>query len=97
MEWRYACQYAARLTAHGHADWRIPTRAELDVLFWHRLEIGSFRAPGLWPRKGGHRGGWYWSSTTADHDGVVWRQHFTAGKQEPHPAFLLSAVRCVRG
>jgi hypothetical protein len=32
-EWRKAMDHAAGLDAHGHKDWRVPTTAELKVLF----------------------------------------------------------------
>jgi len=37
-----ARKYAAKLVAHGHDDWRVPTRAELRVLFENKAAIGGF-------------------------------------------------------
>lgn len=31
MRWKEAMDYAARLDAHGHKDWRVPTKGELKV------------------------------------------------------------------
>src|SRR5437762_1894389 len=56
-----ARKYAAELEANGHKDWRVPTKAELKVLFNNRAAIGGFDASGLNP------GGWYWSSTEHGH------------------------------
>jgi hypothetical protein len=33
MKWKQAMEYAAKLDAHGHQDWRAPTKGELNVLF----------------------------------------------------------------
>src|SRR5262249_41064456 len=33
MKWQEASDYAKGLNAHGHNDWRLPTRGELNVLF----------------------------------------------------------------
>jgi hypothetical protein len=33
MTFNEAKKYAARLDAHGHKDWHVPTKAELNVLF----------------------------------------------------------------
>jgi hypothetical protein len=38
MQWREARDYAARLDAHGHDDWRLPSKAELNELFTTALE-----------------------------------------------------------
>ena len=32
IKWKQAIEYAAKLDAHGHNDWRAPTKGELDVL-----------------------------------------------------------------
>src|SRR5438270_12306526 len=47
-----ARRYAAKLDAHGHADWRIPSKRELNVLFNNRAVIGGREEPDSW----------YWSS-----------------------------------
>src|SRR5689334_12641709 len=36
MTWEEAMKYAARLDAHGHRDWRVPTKAELNLLWENR-------------------------------------------------------------
>src|SRR5215469_1416613 len=45
--------HAAMLTVHGHRDWRVPTKNELNVLFNNRAAIGGFNVSGSTP-------GWYW-------------------------------------
>ena len=36
-----AQEYAAKLDAHRHQDWRVPTNGELDVFFQNREAIGG--------------------------------------------------------
>jgi len=55
-----AQKYAAKLDAHGHQDWRMPSKSELNVLFNNRAAIGGFDVSGSDPA------GWYWSSSQAD-------------------------------
>ena len=45
------------LDAHGRQDWRMPTKAELNMLFRNRAAIGGFDTTGSYPA------GWYWSSS----------------------------------
>lgn len=40
------------LVAHGHSDWYLPARSELQRLYDNQLAIGNFVT------------GWYWSSTS---------------------------------
>ena len=44
-----AQKYAARFDAHGHADWRVPTKSELNVLYNNRAAIGGFDISGSDP------------------------------------------------
>src|SRR5260370_42302873 len=74
MTFNEAKEYAARLDAHGHHDWRVPTKGELNVLFRNRAAIGGFDESGSNPA------GWYWSSTQDD-DLSVWAQRFRGGEQ----------------
>src|SRR5271163_4912245 len=55
MTFNEATEYAAKLDAHGHKDWRVPTKAELNVLFNNRAAIGGFDISGSTPA------GRYWS------------------------------------
>jgi hypothetical protein len=86
-----AQEYAAKLNARGHLDWRVPTTGELNVLYHNRAFIGGFEESGSDP------GGWYWSSSQYDYN-TAWAQLFRDGHQ-----FCLnlkdtdSSVRCVRG
>jgi hypothetical protein len=86
----HARQYAAQLTAHGHRDWRLPTKAELRVLFMNRAAIGGFNLTGLGPS-----GSSYWSSSqNSKFDS--WSQRFRDGAEFDIYIGFHSNVRCVR-
>jgi hypothetical protein len=89
MQFNQARDYAARLDAHGHKDWRIPTKAELNVLFNNRAAIGGFDISGSYPA------GWYWSASPNLKWGA-WDQRFSDGYQSPNNKNNHSSVRCVR-
>lgn len=58
-----AAKYAKKLNgkkALGHDDWRVPTKAELDMLFQNR-EKGALK--GTFDFTGSYPFGWYWWST----------------------------------
>ena len=84
-----AVAFAANLRAHGHRDWRVPTKAELNLLFEHHHAIGGFDTSGSDP------GSWYWSSTTRND--TWWMQRFSDGKQSNYASHYQSSLRCVRG
>lgn len=83
-----ARDYATAFDAHGHKDWRVPTRSELNVLFENRAAIGGFKVSGSYPA------GWYWSSSRYDPD--TWAQRFSDGDQRLNYRCLASSLRCVR-
>jgi hypothetical protein len=71
-----ARKYADRLDAHGHQDWRMPTKGELNVLWENRNEgalKGTFNVTGSGPA------GWYGSSR--EDGGSAWGQRFSDGAQ----------------
>jgi len=82
-------KYATQLDAHGHKDWRVPTKAELNVLFNNRAAIGGFNVTGS------HPAGWYWSASSDD-IWTAWGQRFSDGDQFYNGKDGHSAVRCVR-
>jgi hypothetical protein len=91
MKWERARKYAAKLEAHGHKDWRLPSKAELDLLFNNRAAIGGFDTSGSYPA--GH----YWSSAE-DSKYDAWLQRFSDGQWYYHDTKHLGlSVRCVRG
>jgi hypothetical protein len=84
-----AADYAAKLDAHGHKDWRLPTKGELNVLFTNRAAIGGFNVSGSNPA------GWYWFATPGD-KWDAWCQRFSDGYQYPIIKNDHSSVRLVR-
>jgi hypothetical protein len=89
MKFNEAQEYATKLDAHGHKDWRVPTKAELNVLFNNRAAIGGFNVTGSGPA------GWYWSASS-DYRWGAWGQRFSDGCQLDDGKDHHSAVRCVR-
>ena len=84
-----AQKYAAKLDAHGHHDWRVPTKSELNVLFQNCAAIGGFDESGSYPA------GWYWSSSQSN-DSYAWDQRFSDGNQYNGGKVGDSSLRCVR-
>jgi hypothetical protein len=85
-----AAKYAKGLDAHGHTDWRVPTKAELNVLFQNCSAIGGFNTTGSSPA------GWYWSSLRNVYE-CASAQRFSNGLQFNFLNHNHSALRCVRG
>lgn len=83
MNFDEATAYAAALDAHGHRDWRLPTRAELHLLRENRNAIGGFGK------------GWYWSSTPS-RKMAIWAENFAVGKAYTFTRDACMPVRCVR-
>jgi hypothetical protein len=81
--------YAKTLDAHGHLDWRVPTKGELNVLFQNRAAIGGFN------ETGSSTTGWYWSSTPKSNS-LAWVQRFSDGDQYTSDKSNDSALRLVR-
>src|ERR1700733_10948638 len=75
MNFNEAQKYAAKLDAHGHNDWRVPTKTELNVLFNNRAAIGRFDISGSNPA------GWYWSASPY-YRWTAWGQRFSDGCQD---------------
>jgi len=89
MTFNEAKEYAAKLDAHSHHDWHVPTKNELNVLFNNRAAIGGFDVTGSYPA------GWYWSASP-HFIWHAWGQRFSDGSQLDHLKGSHSAVRCVR-
>lgn len=90
MKWKEAMQYAANLDAHGHRDWKLPSKTELDMLFENRAKIGGFNETGSIPA------GYYWSSSENALNNA-WYQRFSGGFQFNVNKNNGLSVRCVRG
>jgi hypothetical protein len=91
MKWKQAMEYAAKLDAHGHKDWRAPTKGELNVLYNSRAAIDGFS-------ESGSDAGWYWSSSH-DFNLGAWGQRFFDfdGYQDALNDSYAASLRCVRG
>ena len=90
MRWKAAMEYAAKLDAHGHDDWRVPTKSELNVMFNNRAAIGGFDISGSDPA------GWYGSSSQHNYGLNAWDQRFSDGHQYGLNKHFVSSLRCVR-
>ena len=87
-----AARYAANLDVHGHRDFHVPSKDELNVLWENRNKgklAGTFNETGSAPA------GWYWSSTL-DYFGIAWAQRFSDGTQDNDDRNFYSSLRCVR-
>ena len=89
MKFNEAQKYAAKLDAHNHKDWRVPTQAELNVLFNNRAAIGGFNVSGSSPA------GWYWSATPNTKWGARC-QRFSDGAPNSFNKGIRLSVRLVR-
>ena len=87
-----AVKYAAGLDAHGHNDWRIPSKDELNVLCQQYWIIGKFDT-----RRSNGMEGWYWSSAPGAFADYGCAQRFSTGYQEAaYSKDCFAHVRCVR-
>jgi hypothetical protein len=89
MTFNEAADYAAKLDAHGHRDWHVPTKSELNVLFDNRVSIAGFNVTGS------GSAAWYWSSTASGDIGA-WCQRLSDGLQEGGYRTDTISLRCVR-
>jgi hypothetical protein len=89
MTFEKAAMYAKDMDAHGHKDWRVPTKGELNVLFNNRTAIGGFNVTGSGPA------GWYWSSSR-NLSNDAWAQRFSDGTQYTSLRHDNSSLRLVR-
>jgi hypothetical protein len=92
LKWKDAMEYGARLDANGHHDWRVPTKAELSVLYENR-DKGALK--GTFNVTGALTSGWYLSSTK--HEYGTWGQDFSNGFQFWIRDGRDLSFRCVRG
>ena len=89
MTFNKAQEYAAKLDAHGLKDWRMPTDAELKLLYDNRAAIAGFNVTGSYPA------GWYWSDAESNAwDG--WGRRFSDGCHSTYSKDRGSTVRCLR-
>lgn len=84
-----AARHCDNLTAHGHSDWYLPARNELNVLYTNHVAIGGFNVTGSFGD------GWYWSSSEVANISSH-MQRFDDGFRGPVDKIAGLAVRCVR-
>lgn len=93
MRWQRAMEYAATLDAHGHNDWRLPARSELEMLSRNRSLVGGFN------ESASGAAAVYWSSTeNPAFDDAAWSLRFCEGHHGyGHLKRFEASVRLVRG
>ncbi len=77
----------------GHDDWRMPTAAELNVLY---LNCKKGKLKKTFNRNGGGFGDWYWCCQASGQDNA-WRKRFSDGQWNSSWKHIDSRVRLVRG
>lgn len=77
------------LDRHGHQDWYLPARQELDVLYTNMTAINANATESL-------NTSYYWSSTEDDNVNGAWSQRFDTGGQFLTNKTFNADVRCVR-
>ncbi|MDR0940879.1 MAG: DUF1566 domain-containing protein [Bacteroidales bacterium] len=86
MTFRSANELCAALELGGFSNWRLPTKAELAILYKERATIGNFET---------RSNPWYWSSTS-DKGKDHWVQNFSNGVQNDGDNEDTYRYRCVR-
>jgi hypothetical protein len=89
MKFDEAKAYAAGLDAHERKDWRLPSQAELQVLFVNHAAIGGFNVGGS------TLAGCYWSAKPYN-EWAAWSQRFSDGAPCANVKPTALSVRCVR-
>ncbi|MBU0489417.1 MAG: DUF1566 domain-containing protein [Bacteroidetes bacterium] len=80
----YAANLCDTLTDLGFANWYMPSKDELNMMFVNRDLIGNFATTSS-----------YWSSTESD-AGYAWLQDFSSGIQQVDDKSNQWLVRCIR-
>jgi hypothetical protein len=82
-----AAQYCSELVVNGYSDWFLPSKNELDQIYWQL----AFKDPSKFLGTGYG----YWSSTEFDEE-KAWGQGFSAGVQGRIEKFDIFLVRAIR-
>ena len=90
--WYLGKDYCHNSQAHGHDDWRVPSRSERNVLFENRAK-GNLK--GTFNETGSNPAGWYLSSYTYAKE--QWPQNFSDGEEDFARLIYPASLRCVRG
>lgn len=83
-DWSTATQMCANSRVGGFSDWRLPTLAELSLMYTHRTEIGGFKSA------------YYWSSSRSSSSNYYWAYVFSSGIQNDMYSSNKYYVRAVR-
>ena len=92
MDFNAAAKYATGLEVGGKKGFRVPSKAELNVLFQNR-EKGALK--GTFNLAGSDPASWYWSGTPYTFN-LAYCQRFSDGLQSYGLRDGVSSVRCVR-
>jgi len=80
-----AAKLCANLSVHGHDDWYLPAKDELNVLYTNRAAIGGFDTSGSWYR-----------ASTESGSNYAAIQRFSTGGQVDNIKSNSFLIRCVR-
>ena len=81
----YAANICAIYVGGGFADWYLPSKYELNLLYSRRSRVGGFASVN------------YWSSSEANYgEGFAWCQNFDNGNQHLDPKAFKYGVRAIR-
>ncbi|MCL2469856.1 MAG: DUF1566 domain-containing protein, partial [Alphaproteobacteria bacterium] len=81
----HAARFCGNLTVHGHSDWYLPARNELNVMF-HASDLGTL--------SNFHKNSYH--SSTEGSSSTAYRQSFNDGYGVNGYKYVSQAVRCVR-
>lgn len=81
-----AAQLCAELNINGFADWFLPSKNELDLLYRNLQQNG-------WGR---FQSSWYWSSSQDNKNKLPWNQYFNSGNQHLNRKDYTLYVRAIR-
>ncbi len=65
--WSSAKQMCMNSRIGGYSDWRLPTLAELSILYANKEEIGGFTSEGYWSSTEGYDWAYYINFSTGNH------------------------------
>ncbi|MFH1096393.1 MAG: DUF1566 domain-containing protein [Candidatus Desantisbacteria bacterium] len=82
--WNDAKQICSNYRGGGYADWYLPSKDELDLLYLQKGVVGGFGSD------------YYWSSTAEYNSYDAWTQHFDSGFQGYLGKYYPDFVRAVR-
>lgn len=80
----YAAELCRDLHLGGYADWYLPSKYELNLMYLQKANIGGFAT-----------NGYYWSSSE-DNISNAWVQYFFDGSQDSYYKYYTEYVRAVR-